>query len=222
MNERLIPIFPLGWYWIIPAFLITMLLGLGAAGSASPTLTALTGLAAVLTFLIVWFFRDPQRTADPDALARLGGLAPIVAPAEGKIADITTQQGKTKIGIFLSPIDVHVQWVPLEGRVTGIERKGTQFLAAYNPRASDFNVSSSIYIDHPKLGRCVVRQITGFLVRRILTQTHQGASLKFGSRLGMILLGSRVELEIPEEVRLLIKMGDRVKAGKSIIGCYAP
>ncbi|MBI2070828.1 MAG: phosphatidylserine decarboxylase [Elusimicrobia bacterium] len=192
------------------------------------TAWAITGILAVITSLVAWFFRDPQRRPNPEELSRLKpGEQPIISPAEGKVTDITEIPGanpadrRLRIGVFLSPIDVHVQWVPFEGKVTRITRKNGKFLPAYDPQASHLNASATIEIQNPRLGLCVVRQITGFLVRRILTWTEEGSSLKPGERLGMILLGSRVEIELPKErVNLKIRVGDKVDAGRSVIGGY--
>ncbi len=219
-KARLAPIFPLGWYWIAPAALLDAGLSIAAFRRPSPALVALAALAALAALFLIWFFRDPEREPSAEALWQLQGKSPILSPADGKIADIAPINGKIRIGIFLSPLDVHVQWAPFEGKVVKITRKGLDFFPAYDPRASDLNVSVTIDVDHPRLGSCAIRQITGILVRRILTQSKEGASLKFGQRLGMILLGSRVELELPSHAQILVKTGDHVYGGQTIIACY--
>lgn len=216
-----LPIYKGGWPWIGAAAGLSIGLMQRAWARHSLILIVSSVLCAVLAFLLAWFFRDPEREPNPKDLALMGHKNPILAPADGLVTDIAAKNGFLKVGIFMSPLDNHIQRNPLEGRVLEVTRSGSRRLAAFDPRATDLNVSATTAMMHEQLGVFRVRQITGMLARRILTWAQKGSHLKRGERLGMILLGSRVELELPEQkVTLLIKMKDRLVAGKTIIGFY--
>ncbi|MBI4062791.1 MAG: phosphatidylserine decarboxylase [Elusimicrobia bacterium] len=228
-----LPIYPAGWPWIIASSCATVVLIFLVFQFPYPaflTFLAFLAFLAFLTFFLIIFFRDPERRPDPQGLARLkSGEYPILSPADGTITDITeisdpsplTPHPCLRIGIFLSPLNCHVQRSPLEGAVKNITRKNGRFRPAYSPDASEINASTTIEITHHVLDNCRVRQIVGLLARRILTTAEPGDSLKLGERLGMILLGSRVELEVPKnKIRLLTAKGARIYAGQTIIAAY--
>ncbi|MBI4668738.1 MAG: phosphatidylserine decarboxylase [Elusimicrobia bacterium] len=185
-------------------------------------MSALSAVSALFTFFLVWFFRDPERRPDSSIVAKLKpGWQPILAPADGKVADTSEINDCLRIGIFLSPFNCHVQRSPFEGLVAEVLRKKGYCLPAYRPDASRMNSSAAIKITNKILGECVVRQITGIVARRILTLVEKDMELKPGTRLGMILLGSRVELEIPRgKAEIWTKVGDKVYAGTTVIGTF--
>ncbi len=185
--------------------------------------------AAVLPFtgaaLVAWFFRDPERTipADPGIL---------VSPADGVVADIETVEepdfigGRAlRIGIFLSPLNVHVNRSPARGVVRHRLYRSGKFLAAYDRRAVEENEACAIGIEceappgKPPL-RILVRQVVGVAARRIVCPAAPGQALERGERYGMIKFGSRTELWVPEGAGFTsrVKVGDVVRGGSTVMG----
>jgi phosphatidylserine decarboxylase len=173
------------------------------------------GLGALAIF-VAYFFRDPERPIPRDPLA-------ILSPADGRVVLIQRPQRKVtpgersiQISIFLSIFNVHVNRAPLGGRVLSTDYRPGRFLAAFKSEASSLNEQNTIQIDGGDL-KVTVRQIAGFLARRIVCWAEPGDEVAPGQRLGLIRFGSRVDLILPEGVRLKVAEGDRVKAGKDIV-----
>ncbi len=198
-----------------------------------------TALAAVLVWTLM-FFRDPERRC-PSAANLL------LAPADGRITDIEQVQeddfieGPTlRIGIFLSIFNVHINRAPCNTKVERITYKHGKFLNAMNPQSGRINESNNLGLvrtDSPE-DRLVVRQISGAIARRIVCATAEGRELTGGERFGMIKFGSRTELYVPVqsrvshgaqyasrntqyEIKCLVKMGDKVRAGLTPLVEYA-
>jgi len=172
--------------------------------------------AGALAVLFALFFRDPERE-----VPSLPGV--IVAPADGKVVQVRSGVSPEFVGraaqvsIFLSPLDVHVNRSPIAGLITDVRYQPGKFLPAYRAQASDVNEQCSLFLQGEAL-RVLVRQIAGVLARRIVCRVRPGEKLALGERFGMIRFGSRVDLIVPDEVRLQIKVGDRVRGGESVIG----
>lgn len=163
-----------------------------------------TYLWMALVFFMILFFRDPERNVEISEDYML-------APADGRISEI---RGR-KICIFMFLQNVHVNRAPIAGRITEISyRKGGHIPAFY--KDSDRNERNNFIIDS-KYGDVHVTQIAGAIARRIVTYSKTNDNVVQGQRLGMIRFGSRVDVTIPEEFDMVLKIGDRVKAGKSII-----
>ena len=204
-----IPIAKDGYIFIIPLFIITILMLLLALNLAA----VFFGLA----FLFVTsFFRDPERHIPNEPNV-------IVSPADGKITEIVTEkepisgQSCTRITIFLSVFNVHVNRVPIEGVIEDIRYNPGKFLAAFNPKASMDNEQNVIMIKNGKTN-IYVKQIAGLIARRIVCWPKKGDYYKSGQRYGLIRFGSRVDILLPENTKLSVFCGDRVSGGKSIIG----
>ena len=171
----------------------------------------------LLLFLCtVAFFRDPKRTvpADPNL---------IVAAADGTVMDITESDEnqvlkmKTRrVGIFLSIFDVHTNRAPIDGRVIYREHRKGLYFDARRPECSEKNESMTWAFENPRV-TIVVRQITGAIARRIVAWAKIGDELKKGDRFGMIRFGSRTELYLPLNAELLVKVGDHVFGGSTIV-----
>lgn len=176
-------------------------------------------LALLFFLLIVYtfaFFRDPERTVPSDASA-------VVAAADGKVADIIDIEEeeilKTKtrrVGIFLSIFDVHTNRAPIDGRVTYRQHREGLCLDARRPDCSEKNESMTWAFENPH-AIIVVRQLTGAIARRIVGWAQVGDELKKGDRFGMIRFGSRTEVYLPLNAELLVKVGDHVSGGSTII-----
>jgi len=186
------------------------------AALAVPFSIWLSLLFCLLFACTLAFFRDPHRAspADPNA---------IVAAADGKVMDIIevdeNEVLKTKtrrVGIFLSIFDVHTNRAPIEGRVIYRERHQGIYLDARRPESSQRNESMIWAFENPQM-IIVVRQIAGAIARRIVAWAQVGDELKKGDRFGMIRFGSRTELYLPLNAELLVKVGDHVFGGSTIV-----
>lgn len=179
----------------------------------SPVISAV--LLAPLA-MSIWFYRDPERTPQGDDKAWL-------SPADGRVVELTENAydpyaGKTtKIGIFMSGFDVHVNRLPAAGTVESMRYVPGKKWFAIEPKASENNERLYVGINTAQ-GKTTLVQIAGIMARRIATYTNIGATLARGERYGMIKLGSKVDIYLPESVRPAVKPGDRVKAGESVIG----
>ncbi len=183
------------------------------------------GIAFLGAFLVCWFFRDPDRRVPT-------GPGLLVAPADGRVADIETLPGPpflggeaVRVGIFLSPLDVHVNRSPAAGTVRLREHRAGKCLPAYDRRAAEENESCALGLECPAPAgrppiRLLVRQVAGVAARRIVCPVGPGAALAAGERFGMIKFGSRTELWVPASAGFTcrVKVGDRVRGGETVIG----
>ena len=170
---------------------------------------------AVLAAFVVWFYRDPDRTA-PEG----DGL--FISPADGRVVEISEAEHpftgpSVKVGIFMNVLSVHVNRAPCMGRVDYLEYVPGRKIAAFAPKASEVNERNLVGLSTP-YGPVLMVQIAGLLARRIVCRLRRGEVLEAGQRYGMIRLGSRVDIYLPKDVRLLTKHGDKVYAGISSLG----
>jgi len=172
------------------------------------------GLAGLAFF--GYFFRDPER----DIPLEPGG---VVAPADGKVILVDEVQEDRylngpalRIAIFMNVFDVHVNRAPVAGIITTAQHRDGCFKAAWREDACTFNEQMALVLE-AKGRQVLVVQIAGLLARRIVSYVQPGQHLEKGERLGMICFGSRVDLYLPPEAEILVKVGDRVKAGSSIV-----
>jgi phosphatidylserine decarboxylase len=175
------------------------------------------GLAAfflILAFLILNFFRDPDRKIPTES-----GV--IVSPADGRVVQVVEEnlegQRVRRVSIFMSPLDVHVNRAPISGTIREVSYQKGAFHVASQPRASLEN-EQNVFTIEGEQGKVVVRQIAGVLARRIVFWKKPGDRLERGERVGLIKFGSRVDVLLDSEVELRIKVGDHIQAGSSILG----
>ena len=170
----------------------------------------------VLSTFFLFFFRDPERhAAVPDTAA--------LSPADGRVmvaGDSVTQAFPSdrwqQISIFLSPMDVHVNRMPVSGRVVSVKYHPGRFLPAYRSDAGELNEFTEVTIDHG--GRTVVvRQIVGILARRIVCRVKQGDAVKAGDRFGVMKFGSRMDVFLPRDAAIQTKVGDKVVGGVTVL-----
>ena len=175
-----------------------------------------SGATLLTAFFLLYFFRDPDRESP---------AAPqyILSAADGRVAKVAEVMGEgglgpfTRVSVFLSVFDVHVNRMPADGVVRAVEHRAGRFLAAFRDAASRFNEQNRIEIDG-SCGRFVVTQIAGAVARRIVCRIAEGQRVRRGERFGMIRFGSRVEVLLPRTVRVLVKEGDKVRGGITPIG----
>jgi phosphatidylserine decarboxylase precursor-related protein len=179
-------------------------------------------LILVILFFIfsVYFFRNPERVCkeainDPSVL---------VCPSDGKVIDIGYDkengfEGYTqKVSVFLSAFDVHVNWSPIAGQVKDVKYKTGTFAFAFLPKSSELNERNDLLILSGNGKTIKVRQIAGMVARRICCWVNIGDELKRGDKYGMIRFGSRIEIFLPDTVKLSVGMGDRVYGGQTVLG----
>jgi phosphatidylserine decarboxylase len=175
----------------------------------------------VLAGFFLFFFRDPERhtaTQDDAVLSPADGRVLVAGPAVPAAApSVDSRPGEwLQISIFLSPMDVHVNRIPISGRVTRVSFQRGRFLPAYHRDAAAANERSEIWIDHG--GRPVVaRQIVGVLARRVVCRVQVGAEVRAGERYGVMKFGSRMDIFLPTNAELRVKVGDAVRGGETII-----
>ena len=178
-------------------------------------------LGVVLLGFTIWFFRDPVRTVPPEAAA--GGL--LLAPADGKVVEIVMENEPLylkgpaqRVSIFLSPLNVHVNRAPCDGTVEFTRYVPGEYLVAWHPKASEKNERSEIGVRHPSGTPVMFKQIAGAVARRIVFYLKDGDRVKAGDRFGIVKFGSRMDIIVPPDVQLDVRLGQMTTAGETVIG----
>lgn len=175
-------------------------------------------ISVLLTGFFVFFFRDPQRDLPP--------LDPgsVICPADGEIIDISEtfendylKQSTRRISIFLSIFDCHINRSPVSGKVVGTTYYPGEFKMAFRKNSSDANERRATLIECEDGVRVVIVQVAGFLARRIVSRAKFGDMLEIGEKFGMIKFGSRVDVYLPEDVKIGVEVGQKVVAGRTVI-----
>ncbi len=180
----------------------------------------LIALGFLLILFTLWFFRDPERSLPTEALADNSLL---ISPADGKVVEIVDEDEPhyikarvKRISIFLSPLDVHVNRIPLGGKVEYYDYKPGDYLVAYHPKSSEKNEQSRIGVATP-YGKIFFKQIVGIVARRLVCELKVGDEVRTGDRFGMMKFGSRMDIMVAPDTEIYCKVGDRVVAGESIM-----
>ena len=175
-------------------------------------------ILAILCGLVLYFFRDPDRTTPNDDSL-------IISPADGKVVliqdvkeDEYVGEEVTQVSIFLSPLNVHVNRNPVSGLLEYVKYYPGKYLMAWEDHASEMNERAHFGVMHPSGMKMMFKQITGFMARRIVYNLEEGDKLKAGERFGIMKFGSRMDLLLPKNVNIDVKIGDKTVAGESIIG----
>ncbi|MEP6993887.1 MAG: phosphatidylserine decarboxylase [Acidobacteriota bacterium] len=194
-----------GWVFILPP-----LAAGGIAAWSGHTVVAIVLLAA--TLFLIQFFRDPERAPE-------GGEDTVVSPADGTVLSITEAPeappgARRRLSIFMSVFNCHVNRAPISGTLEDYAYVPGRMDAAFSDKASIGNEQNRISLARPG-GHLIFKQITGALARRIVFYPRLGDELRRGQRIGMIKFGSRVDLFLPDGAEVLVKDGDRVKAGRT-------
>jgi len=177
----------------------------------------LGGIIVFLGLFTTFFFRDPDRKVLQDP--RLA-----VSPADGKVVQVMPAPegsplgpGSWQVSIFLSVFDVHINRAPIAGRVAKVDYHKGEFLPAFDHKASTRNEQNTVTIADGNT-RVVFKQIAGLIARRIVFTKRVDDPVTRGERVGMIKFGSRVDVFLPPEFRVAVKVGDRVQGGVSVLG----
>lgn len=211
-----------GYFTIFVTFIFALLVTWGAYALDHWVSYLLYAAAGVLVLFMLYFFRNPDRTVpEGDEL--------VISPADGNIVlikDVEEERyikGPAKqISIFLSPLDVHVNRLPVSGDLEYLQYEPGKFLMAFDHRASDLNERADFGIRHSSGTKIFFRQITGFLARRIVYHIRQGDQLQAGKRFGMMKFGSRMDILVPANVEVQVKEGDQAVAGETILATINP
>jgi phosphatidylserine decarboxylase len=200
---------PAGWPFVIGGVVAAVLVGLFAGAVYGWVLVALSAF-------FLFFFRDPERTHSADHSS-------VISPADGRVMVAGEPTGQAvppgswhQISIFLSPMDVHVNRMPVGGRVTQVRYHPGRFLPAYRDDAGDLNEYTEVTVDHDGQ-TVVVRQIVGILARRIVCRAKEGDQVAAGTRFGVMKFGSRMDVFIPRGSTIQCKVGDRVRGGTTVL-----
>jgi len=165
---------------------------------------------------VIFFFRNPNRKIDYNDNY-------VLSPADGRIQAISTiknnyYEGEAiKISIFLSLFNVHINRSPVQGIIRGTSYRPGKYLPAFKSHASELNERNTVIVENNKI-KVVVHQITGFIARRIVCYKKEGDLVSQGEIFGLIKFGSCTEIIVPSDIELFVKEGDRVQAGKTVMG----
>jgi phosphatidylserine decarboxylase len=199
-----------GYFYAVPLIAAALLLGW-------MTKPAWAIIPCLLAFFFLWFFRDPERAIPQEAGA-------VVSPGDGTVTDVATAtvggQEQTRLSIFLSVFDVHVNRSPIMGVVREVRYQRGRYLNAMNQASADLNEQNIVTVEGDGQ-RVVFKQIAGLLARRIVFHPKVGDRLERGQRVGLIKFGSRVDVVLDASARVNVKVGDRVKGGASVLA-YLP
>ncbi len=175
-------------------------------------------LGVILALAVAGFFRDPERT--PNRITDV-----VLSGADGRVTDIveTALPGAAssrfqRVSVFMSPLNVHVNRASVSAEVMSVTHTAGEFRAAYRDYASEHNERNTIVFKDADGRDHAMVQIAGYLARRIVCRLRPGDRIMTGQRIGMIMFGSRVDHYLPLEYRVTVKLGDRVRAGESVIG----
>ena len=180
--------------------------------------TAFAGVFSLLTLFVIYFFRDPERSISP-------GEKAVLSPADGKIIKVEPcweehlLKGQTlKVSIFMSLFNVHVNRIPLTGRIIDSSYQTGKFIRANLDKASTGNEQNALLMEAPDGTRLLFVQIAGLIARRIVCWVKKGDVVERGCRFGMIRFGSRVDVYLPANTRVQAQIGQKVFGGQTILG----
>ena len=202
-----------GYFYALPLIAAAALLGW-------LTHPAWAIIPCLLAIFFLWFFRDPERAIPQDAGA-------VVSPGDGKVTDVSPvtvgNEKLTRLSIFLSVFDVHVNRSPIAGVIREVRYQRGQYLNAMNKASAELNEQNIVTVESDGGGQTVVfKQIAGLLARRIVFYPKVGDRLERGQRVGLIKFGSRVDVLLDASAQVNVKVGDRVRGGASVLAYLPP
>ncbi|MGZ3619012.1 MAG: phosphatidylserine decarboxylase [Candidatus Binataceae bacterium] len=194
---------------VLAAGVLALVLGWPGAG----TVAILCGLA------IAAFFRDPERSpaVASERLVLSGADGTVSDVAEMPLPDGATGERYHRVSVFMSPLNVHVNRAPVGGEIMSVRHTAGAFHAAFRDYASEHNERNLIVMSDARGRQHAMVQIAGYLARRIVCRLHPHDTVRCGERIGLIMFGSRVDHFIPPDYRVVVKLGEKVRAGESTI-----
>lgn len=209
-NFRL-PVAKEGIFFILPLAIVSILLWIVKINSAAL-------IFSLLTIFVVYFFRDPERLITSEGKA-------ILSPADGRVIQVDScveekflKGPALKVSIFMSLFDVHINRIPFSGKIVDLLYQPGKFFRANLPKASVINEQNTLFLEAADGTRLVFIQIAGLIARRIICWVRRGDEVAKGQRFGLIAFGSRVDLYLPAQTRLVTQIGQKVLGGQSILG----
>ena len=217
LKRGITPINKEGYFIIAVACVITLLLLLISS--------FLGGLAIILTFFVVYFFRDPERVIPDNKDFILASADGVVDQIEDSISapeglGIDSKKKFQRVSIFLSVANVHVQRIPIDGIIEKTEYIQGKFLNITNDKYHNDNERQLCLMKAKQGFDVIFVQIAGMIARRIVCNLKEGQEVKAGNRFGCIKFGSRVDVYLPKDVEIMVKVGQTMIAGESVIGVY--
>jgi phosphatidylserine decarboxylase len=210
-----------GYRTIFVAFCVLLLINAGAYYLNHGVDTLIEGVAVVsmcVFFLVVNFFRSPKREGYLNDKA-------VLSPADGKVVVIeevfepeVLNQNCRQVSIFMSPLNVHVNWFPISGVIKYFRHHSGRFMKAYLPKSSTENERSSIVLEHKSGEQILVRQVAGAMARRIVSYAEEEKAVKQADQLGFIKFGSRLDVYLPLSARIDVQLDQKVKGKQTILG----
>ncbi len=207
-----------GYSTMIKVFLLCMILSAAAMMFPAGAQIAILLTVGITLLFTLYFFRDPKRTAPDEKRV-------ILAPADGKIilvqphTESTSTNQHTLVSIFMSPFNVHVNRIPITGKVTHLLYCPGKFLMAFDKQSMESNERMEIGIDNGEI-EVLFNQVSGFLARRIVCTLQCGEMARIGKRFGMIKFGSRVDIILPAAAKIAVQPGQKTRAGETILARY--
>ncbi|MGD2185503.1 MAG: phosphatidylserine decarboxylase family protein [Desulfobacterales bacterium] len=212
-GQTAFPVAKAGYPLIFSAAFVTLIFALLA-------MTYLTLIGLVATFFLCWFFRDPDRVIPNNRSA-------IVSPADGKVILVKNMKDSAfyegsciKISIFMSVFNVHVNRIPFTGTVKKVSYYPGKFFAANLDKASLQNEHNAIYLETEDGKSICVVQVAGLIARRIICNVKAGDAMLRGQRYGLICFGSRLDVYLPKDAKIEVTIGNKIKAGSSLIAQF--
>lgn len=202
--------------------LLVLIIGVLAVAAGqlwwSPLATACIALLmAVLLALVLWFFRVPDRRVAVDD-------ASVLSPCDGKVVVVEEvdepeyfRERRLQVSIFMSPLNVHINYHPISGTASYKRYHPGKYLVAWHPKSSTDNERCTLVVRNAALGEVLMRQIAGALARRIVTYPEVGEAAKQGVEFGFIKFGSRVDLFLPLNAKVMVNIGQKVQGGTTVI-----
>lgn len=185
-----------------------------------PLAILIAAVVVVVFGIVVYFFRVPKRSVQADDRY-------VMAPADGKVVAIEeVHEGeyfndrRIQVSIFMSPLNVHVNWYPVSGTTSYFKYHPGKYLVAWHPKSSTENERSTVVVKHPTHGEVLFRQIAGALARRICTYSRPGEPAQQGGEFGFIKFGSRVDVFLPPGTDIKVKLGDKVTGSATVIARF--
>jgi len=207
-------------YKIITITMVIMAIGIIAAGELIPNLyiqKTIQVILLILTLLVLQFFRNPKRNT-------VSKPNHIIAPVDGEVVAIEEveeneyfKDKRRQISIFMTPLNVHVTRYPISGKVLFSKYHPGKYLIASHPKASTENERTTIVVENNTVGAILYRQIAGAVARRIVNYAQEGQEAIQGTDAGFIKFGSRVDVFVPLDMKVEVKLGDKVRGGERVI-----
>ena len=208
-----------GFKFLVPALAIVLILFVVGAYISNAMVLVFAVILVLISFFFVFFFRDPERkipNGENLILSSSDGRVILIKPFEN--SEFVGKEG-TLVSVFMSVFNVHINRVPVSGRVRYVKYNPGKFFPAFKDKASSENEQTELGLENEH-GRIILKQIAGIIARRIVCKVGAGDKVQAGQRLGMIQFGSRVDLFLPEDVEIKVKLSQKVRAGETIVGIF--